>query len=176
MLCALGTGVFGAFLAGETEPGPMGRAFAAPLTGLAGLGTLLCLTTVGVFGAELAGQMRYPFFVMLRGMRIFDLLERVEALVAVQWAAADFLLLGTLLHLAARCVTLALRGPGAAPKKPTVFLCAGAGFVCGRLCASSSFALRSLAMHLTVPVTGALAYAVLPLCWFVGKLRRGRKR
>lgn len=171
MLWTLGVGVLPAFLAGETERGSLAGAFALPLMTLAGLGALLCAATAGTFGPQLTGQMRYPFFVMLRGVRIFDLLERVEALIVVQWAAADFLLLGTLLHLGRRCLTLALRGPGAEPGRFTGSLCAGAAFLCGRGCAASAFALRALGERFMAPVTGALVFGLLPLVWALGRLR-----
>lgn len=172
MLCALSVGAFPSFLAGETEPGPLYRCFVLSLLTLAGLGTALCLATVGTFGPELAGQMRYPFFVMLRGIRIFDLLERVEALIVVQWAAADFLLLGTLVHLAVRCLTLAVRGTGKAPDRRAALSVTAGAFICGRLCASSAFALRDLGRELINPVNGILVFGLLPLCFAVGKLRR----
>ena len=172
MLCALGVGVLCSFLAGETESASLGRAFALPLVTLALLGAALCAATVGTFGAALTGQMRYPFFVMLRGVRVFELFERIEALIVMQWAAADFLLLGTLVHLAARCLTLALRGPGKKPGRWTAPLCAGAAYLYGTVCASSAFALRELGRRVAVPATGALVFGLLPVCWAVGKLRR----
>lgn len=175
MLWTMGVGVLPAFLAGETEPGSLSGAFGLPMMTLAGLGAVLCAATAGTFGPELTGELRYPFFVMLRGVRVFDLLERVEALIVVQWAAADFLLLGTLLHLARRCLALALRGPGTEPGRTGAFLCAGAAFLCGRGCAGSAFALRELGERFMAPVTGALAFALLPLVWAVGRLRRKKQ-
>ena len=172
MLCTLSAGVFPAFLAGETEPGAQRVSFVLPLMTLAGLGTALCAAAVGAFGPELTGQMQYPFFVLLRGIRVFDLLERVEALIVVQWAAADFLLMGTLIHLAVRCLSLALRGRGRASGPYTAGLCVLGAFLCGRLCAGSSFGLRELGMHVVSPVNGALILILLPLCRAVGYLRR----
>ena len=173
LLWTLSAGALCAFLAGETEPGPLARTLSAPLMTLAALGAAMCAATVGTFGAALTGELRYPFFVMLRGVRVFDLLERVEALIVVQWAGADFLLLGTLLHAAGRCLALALRGPGASPGKGAVLLCAGGMFLCGRLCADSAFALRELGLRVIPPVTGGLVFGLLPLCLALGKLRKG---
>ena len=172
MLWTLCVGVLCAFLAGETEPGSLSNAVALPLMILAGLGAALCSATAGTFGARLTGEMRYPFFVMLRGVRIFDLLERTEALIVVQWAGADFLLLGTLLHLAKRCLTLAFKGPSAGPGRYLAFLCAGGMFVCGRLCAGSAFALRELGERFIAPAEGALILGLLSFSLAAEKRQR----
>ena len=174
MLDTLCVGVLCAFLAGETEPGSLSKAFALPLMLLAGLGAVLCAVTAGTFGAQLTGELRYPFFVMLRGVRIFDLLERIEALITVQWAGADFLLLGTLMHLADRCLTLALRGPSAGRGRGGVYFCAGAMVLCAGLGADSSFALRELGERFAAPVTGALVLGLLSFSWAAERLRRKR--
>lgn len=172
MLRTLGVGVIPVFLAGDAEPGSLAKAFSLPLMALSVLGAALCAATVGTFGAALTGALRYPFFVMLRGVRVFDLFERIEALIVVQWAGADFLLLGMLLHAAVRCLTLAIRGPEARPGRRAAILCAGAAFLCGRLCAGSAFGLRVLGERFAAPVTGVLAFVFLPLC----SLARRRKR
>lgn len=87
-----------AFLSDRTEPGPLAAPFNRAFLALGLLAALLCVTVVATFGAKLTTEMYYPFFVMIRCIRIFRLLERVEALVVAQWVTTDFLLLGALLQ------------------------------------------------------------------------------
>ena len=168
MLSILAVGAYPALLAGRTGKGGL----VLPMCGLALLGTALGLAVTAVFGAPLAQRMNYPYFVMIRSVKVFDLLERMEALAAAQWAAADFLLLGTLLHLAAGSFALALRGPGQKPGAAAVWLCAAGTVLCGRLCAQDAFALRSLTRQVIDPGNAAAVYLLLPAVWAAGKLRR----
>ena len=157
------------FLGGEREEGALFGVFARPIAALALIGALLCLTTVGSFGAALTEKMNYPFFVMIRGVRIFHLLERIEAVIAAQWVAADFLLLAALSHAAGEALRLAI-----APKKArrgfslaSLALMALAGW----LCAPTAFALRELA-RTTVPVLNAAAVALLIIIYIVYGLQK----
>ena len=135
----LSVGVYLAFL--PSEAGDEGRSSQIwPLTALCVLGALLRAATVGSFGAALAGRMNYPFFVLLRNLRLFHLLERAEALVAGQWVVMDFLLAAALLRLALD----ALHAPGSDVSPRLVGACVGAMLLAGLLCAPSTFALRTL--------------------------------
>lgn len=172
LLTTLSVGAHLTFAAGETEPGALGKTFALPLLALAGLGLLLCVTTVGTFGAELTERMNYPFFVMIRSIRIFNVLERVEALVVAQWVAADFLLLGTLLHIAPGALSLALFGPGGKRPRWTGWLCAALLGVSGWLCAPTAFTLRWVARTVVPAGNALLVFGLLPLAFVIGKMRK----
>lgn len=65
----------------------------------------LCFETVGSFGKGLVLQLRYPFFTMTRDVTIFNLSQRIEAVVIALWAFADFIICVLLL----RCAHEALR-------------------------------------------------------------------
>ena len=60
--------------------------------GLCVLLTLLSTAVIGVFGAPLTAQLARPFFVLVRTLRFFRTLERVEALVVMLWIFPDFLI------------------------------------------------------------------------------------
>ncbi len=60
---------------------------------------LLCLLTVGVFGAKLTAKLHYPFFTMVRNLSLFNIVERLEALVLAQWVITDFMLISTLMFI-----------------------------------------------------------------------------
>jgi len=172
LMSALAVGAEAGFLAGKTEPGRLHGTFAAAFLGQAALGLALCVTTVGTFGPAMTERMNYPFFVMIRSIRIPNLLERVEALVAAQWVAADFLLLSALLHSASGAAALALRGPGPSPRPAVVWGCAALMGLWGWLCAPTALDLGRLGVGVVAPGHAALVFAVLPVCVLIGRLRR----
>lgn len=159
-----------AFLSDRTEPGPLAASFNRPLLALGALAALLCVTVVGTFGASLTAEMHYPFFVMIRCIRIFRLLERVEALVVAQWVVTDFLLLGALLQSAAGNLTLCF--PKLDRRRGVVALsCLALACAAGALCAPTAFLLRELSRTL-VPIASASAAGVLVLAFVVGLVRK----
>jgi len=172
LLNALSTGALLGFLGDRVEKGPLGAAFALPLLALAGLGALLCAATVGTFGPGLTEQMNYPFFVMIRSVRIAHLLERIEALVVAQWVAADFLLLGTLLQVSSTALSTALFGAGARRRALSVWLCLPPLLSGAVLCAPTALALRRAARELIPLGTAALTLLLIPGILIVGRIRK----
>ena len=159
-----------AFLSDRTEPGPLAASFNRALLALGALAALLCVTVVGTFGASLTAEMHYPFFVMIRCIRVFRLLERVEALVVAQWVVTDFLLLGALLQSATGNLTLCF--PKLGRQRGVVALsCLALACVAGALCAPTAFSLRELSRTL-VPIASASAAGVLVLAFVVGLMRK----
>lgn len=159
-----------AFLSDRTEPGALAGSFNRAFLVLGALAALLCVTIVGTFGAPLTAEMNYPFFVMIRCIRIFRLLERVEALVVAQWVTTDFLLLGALLQAATGNLTLCF--PKLGRRRGLVALaCLALACTAGTLCAPTAFSLRALARRL-VPAASAAAAGLLVLALAVGLIRK----
>ena len=157
---ALSAGFYPAFLPGPRADGGRGSGLALPFGGAALLGALLGAATVGSFGSSLAGEMNYPFFVLLRNLRVFHLLDRAEALAIALWAVTDFVLLGTLLQLAAGLLSFA-RGL-AQTGRLAPLLCAAAAVLLGFVCAPTSFALRQLSRTVIPRVHVLLLLTALP--------------
>ncbi len=61
---------------------------------------LLCLTTIGTFGPELLNNMNHPFFILIREIKLFSVIERIEAIVIALWMITDFVLVTLLFILA----------------------------------------------------------------------------
>ena len=159
-----------AFLSDRTEPGALGAVFNRTFLALGALEVLLCVTIVGTFGASLTAEMNYPFFVMIRCIRIFHLLERVEALVVAQWVVTDFLLLGALLQASVGNLTLCF--PKLGRRRYLVALGTLAlAVTAGVFCAPTAFSLRALARML-VPAASAGAAGLLVLAFLVGLIRK----
>ncbi len=167
----LGVAAYLGFLAGETERGSVLRTILRPLAILLPVITLLCVTAVGTFGAGLTGRMNYPFFVMVRDVRVFRLLERVEALVIAQWVSTDFVFLSLLLHVSVRLLRAIFPGTG---RRPLTLLCVLCAVAAAFLCAPTAFSLTWLRQTVMPLGNAVLLYAGIPLLWVAERLRCGR--
>jgi hypothetical protein len=88
-----GTGTALCFLAGGAEDGgPRFSRLSVWAAGLCLLASLLTAAVTGSFGATLTAQLARPFFVLVRTLRFFRTVERVEALVVMLWIFPDFLI------------------------------------------------------------------------------------
>ena len=155
----------------KTAAAPSVKTLLAALLPLIVLALLLSLTTVGTFGAELTGSMNYPFFVMIRGIRLFHLLERVEALIIAQWVAADFLLLGVLLRGAGEAFSLTFCGEAERGARVGIAAAAALAALGARLCAPTAFALQEIARTL-VPAVNAAALLFVLLAYLIARARK----
>ncbi len=169
---ATGIAVYSAFLMGQAEPGGVVRPLLWPLAQLLLLITLLCIATVGRFGAELTSQMSYPFFVMIRDVHVFKLLERVEALVIAQWVIADFVLVSLLLHVCSENLSRAFSGSRESSRVLWVAVCVLAAVLAAFVCAPTAFDLLPLSLEAMPFSSAALIFVGLPLIFLIGRLRR----
>ena len=85
--------VCAAFLSGSLKPEPMPGRRWPWLCGVTTLGVSVCLVTIGNLGAKQTAGEAYPFFILLRDLRLFTGVERVDALVVALWLLPDFLLI-----------------------------------------------------------------------------------
>ncbi len=169
------------FLNGYVEPAekPMKRLL-PPLAAFCVVAALLCFETVGSFGQALVKRLRYPFFTMVRDVTIFDLSQRVEAVVIALWAFADFILCVMLL----RCAHEALRTILGFPKSEELrlfcfrrgrwlFLLEGAAvFLCSRSFASSSFVFSVWSEKIVPFLSNCFVFGGFSLIWLAARLRR----
>lgn len=141
---------------------------------------LLCFETVGSFGQKLTVRLRYPFFTMTRDVSIFNLSQRIEAVVIALWAFADFIICILLL----RCANEALRTIFGFPKAedlPHFSLRRGrwlflpeavAVYLCSQSFASSSFIFSVWSEKIVPLLSNCFAFGGFSLVWLVGTLRR----
>ena len=161
--------VFGGFLEGETEEQPRLRGLLVPIFSFTALIALLCVSTVGVFGKELTRELYYPFFVLLRNVKLPGFLERAEALLVAQWLSADFILSALLLRICEG--NLARLGIWKEQPRRRSALCMTAALLSAVFCADSSYSLLRLTEKLVPKVNAALVFGVVPLCWAAGRVR-----
>lgn len=66
---------------------------------------LLLVSTLGVLGPELAARLQYPFFVMVKNLTVFHVIQRIEPLVVTVWLMTDFVCVMLALASAAEAVS-----------------------------------------------------------------------
>lgn len=169
------------FLSGYAEPPekPL-KWLTLPLLVFLGVAAILCFEVIGSLGAGLATQLSYPFFTMVRDISLFNIAQRIEAVVIALWVLADFILCTLLL----RCANEALRPVFQLPKTEELPLFslrrgrwllwagAAAAYGCNHLLAPSSFQLLFWSNKLLPLVSNCLVFGGFSLLWLVGKLRK----
>ena len=153
--------VFFSFLRGRVEEdgqakrrGLRGMAFLTLLT------LLFLLTVVGELGPELALRQQFPFYVLVKNLRFFNLMERFDGVIVVLWVMTDYVLIGMLLLSSAEALREVTGGAG---RKPWVLLCAAGMFAFGHLPSGGGITLSDLSERVVPLVNGAFAFLILPL-------------
>lgn len=163
--------LYTAFLEDRTQPGDARGPLLKVFGWLLALALLLCVTTVGRFGAELTGALNYPFFVLIRDVRVLNLLERVEALIVAQWVITDFLLVAMLLQIGRSTLRLAFYGPGAEPRRWLALPGAAFALVSAFLCAPTVFDLQRMMTQIVPGLNIIMVFIGLPVIFLIGRIR-----
>lgn len=163
----------------EGEGMPL-RPAALWLAGAALLLTALGAAVQGHFGAALSERLAAPFFALVRNLRFFRSLERIEALVVGFWIFPDFLLTGLSLHGCLSCLRSALglepqsggASPGEAPARWLAWVCGATAIALGLLLGRDPAGLLFWSQKLIPPMSLAVALLLIPGLLLVGKLRQ----
>ncbi|MDO4749607.1 MAG: GerAB/ArcD/ProY family transporter [Eubacteriales bacterium] len=164
--------LYTAFLDNRTEPGRIIADAMENLILLLLVVTFLCMTTIGIFGAELTVRMNHPFFVMIRNIEIFNLFERVEAVVIALWVVTDYVLVSLLLQICSGNLCLIVKGPGAERTKLSVWICAAAALIVSIFIAPTSFRLEQMTRAFIPISSSILLFVGLPVIFLIGRLRK----
>ncbi len=118
------------------------------------------LTTVGDLGPELALRQQFPFYVMIKNLRLLNVLERFDAVIVVLWMMTDYVFLGMLLLSGSAGLH---RLSGSRRREPWAMLCALGMLLSAVFCAPDAFRLAWLSEHLIPAVNLCLVFLLLPL-------------
>lgn len=55
---------------------------------------LFLISTIGVLGAEVSIRQQFPFFIMLKNLTLFNVMERFDALILAIWIMTDYISIG----------------------------------------------------------------------------------
>ena len=158
------------------------RALTLWMLGLCALLTLLALALTGRFGHELTAELSRPFFVLLRTLRIFRTLERVEALVVMLWIFPDFLAASLFLRAGSDCLfrLLGAGEKGLSAKlalqneKPLIWGCAAAVIGLSLLIAPDAVRLERWSRTLIPAANLVFCFALLPGVYLLAKAKEKR--
>jgi hypothetical protein len=124
------------------------------------LTTVFLLTTIGDLGPELALRQQYPFYVMIKNLRLFNLMERFDAVIVVLWMTTDYVFLGMLLLSASAALQ---RFSGSRRREGWAVLCAVGMLLSAVFAAGDAFRLVWLSERLIPAVNLCLVFLFLPL-------------
>ncbi len=125
---------------------------------------LFLLAVVGDLGPELALRQQFPFYVMIKNLRLFNVLERFDAVIVVLWMLTDEIMLGMLLLSAG---TALQRLTGSRRRRPWVLLCGLGMLLAAVLPADDAFRFDRISEVLVPAVNLCLTFVLLPLlCLF----------
>lgn len=174
--------VLALFLADKKiSPDGQFTALALWLAGVSALLFVMELCIIGSFGAPLTAELRQPFFVLVRNLVLFGSLERIEALVVSLWVFSDFILVGVCLSAAQRVLRgLMGKRSGYAGERMLemkngrwmIWLCAVSAAVFALVFAPDSESM-TLWSDTVIPIVNlTFAFALLPIIYIVGKVRK----
>lgn len=141
----------------------------------------LMVDIVGCFGAELAAHLTHPFFTLVKNLRFFNTIERVEALVVSLWVFTDFVVVSVCIIAAQHCLRLfmgkrtAYVGEGLISLRRgrwVIWLCA---IACGALAfylAPDPVGLDAWSRRVIPAINSAVAFLLLPIIYIVGRIRK----
>lgn len=75
------------------------------VTVAATIGVVITFTTIGVFGSKLARAFTQPYFIALKNIQLFTVLERMEALAITFWIVTDIVLIIALVYVITELLT-----------------------------------------------------------------------
>ncbi len=139
------------------------RAFPRAVRGLCFvclLTAVFLLTTIGDLGPELALRQQFPFYVMIKNLRLLNVLERFDAVIVVLWMLTDYVFLGMLLLSGAAALQ---RLSGSSRREPWAALCVLGMLLSAVFCAPDAFRLAWLSERLIPIVNLCLVFLLLPL-------------
>lgn len=143
---------------------------------------LLCITTIGIFGSELTGSLSFPFFVLVRNLSLFNLLDRVESAIIGLWVVSDFILISTFLFIVVSNIRICIGLDQKSHEKAGFFSMKDGRWINWivviavltlSLCLfSNSFELADFLNGTAPIVNGILIFALLPLILLIGIARK----
>ena len=125
--------------------------------------------TVGAMSASLTARLQHPFFVMIRNISVFGIIERIEAVVIALWVIPDLVFAAALLRAEGVLLSAVT---GRTIGRPLHLVFAAGAMICGLAAARDAFSLERLSRELVPAVNLALAFGLMPLSLLVGRLRR----
>ena len=124
------------------------------------LSLLFLLTVIGDLGPELALRQQFPFYVMIKNLRLLNLLERFDAVIVVLWMTTDYVFVGMLLFSASAALHYL---SGSRRREGWVLLCALGMLASALFSGVTAFRFAWVSDRLIPAINLGLAFFLLPL-------------
>ena len=125
--------------------------------------------TVGMLSAPVTAALRFPFFTMIRDIRIFGVVERIEAVVVALWVASDVMFFAALIMICREILASLIPPLGRGGAAPVL---AAAAFACGLFAIGDAYVLTELSRRVVPAVNMGITFGLLPAVFAAGKLRK----
>lgn len=158
------------FMAGHVDrtPGELKRYIKWILVILA-VAFLLQLIIIGTLSPAVSVELPHPFFIMIRNLKIFSVVERMESLVVAVWIFTDFIFLASMMMSSGEV----FRGVfGAEKRTPFVWPVAALTLICAAVISPDAFELYTQSRTYILWINAALTWGVIPVVFIIGKLRK----
>jgi len=165
--------VYFLFLMGPVAPDRRGERRAFLWTG--GLGLLFfggALVTQGSLSAETVADVQYPFFIMIRNIETFGVVERAEPLIVAVWVFGDFIFFAAVFRILAELFGKTVNRPAGAGRARAAAWCAAALTLAVALALPADMFELERWSELYVPAANMFfTLAVLPAVYAIGRVR-----
>lgn len=169
MIGVLAVFAYYVFLDGYTQDSPKEKGGIGYLISLIAVIFVVIVATVGILSAEIARTMQSPFFIMIRNIKVWDIMDRIEAIVVALWAISDFIFISSMLMIDADVLCTTIK---AKKRAPWVWVLGAASFAAAILMSSSAFGLEKILGLYAPAVNIALAFIVVPITLLIAKVRK----
>ncbi len=136
--------------------------------GIMAVMTAVTVTVVGILGAELASAMESTFFVVIRNVRLFNILERIEAVVVALWVVSDIAFVSGMMMVSAETMKRTM-GMGRKIWTPII---AVAALATAATVSRTTYGIERVIQNIAPIGNMILVFAVLPVTYGIGKLKR----
>ena len=126
------------------------------------------VTVVGILGAELASAMESPFFVVIRNVTLFNILERIEAVVVALWVVSDVAFVSGMVMSSAG----AMERTTAMSRKIWSPIIAAASMVTAATVSRTTYGIELVIQNIAPIGNMILMFAVLPMTYGISKIKR----
>ena len=140
------------------------------------LGVILTLliTTIGILSEPLIRELQHPFFIMVRDLTVFKVVERVESVVIALWVVSDIVYVSMLLKI---CGEIFNKVTEKDKERQYTVAAAILALIPAFFVAGSAFDLNFFSEKVIPGVNMLMIFIVLPLIFVIGKIRakKGKK-
>lgn len=135
---------------------------------------ILMVTTIVVLSEPLIRKLQHPFFIMVRDLSVFGVVERVESVVIALWVVSDIVYVSMLLKICGEIFSKVTE-----KKKDRQYSISAAvlSLIPAYLAANSAFELNFFSEKIIPGINMLIIFIMLPLIFVIGKIRekKGKK-